>query len=58
MIGICDSAPQFELPDQPGNSVALSELLEAGPLMLYFYPADFLHSARSKRGPFKTYGKH
>lgn len=41
MIGIGDSAPQFELPDQSGNSVPLSELLEAGPLMLYFYPADF-----------------
>ena len=41
MIGIGDSAPQFELPDQSGNSVSLSELLEAGPLILYFYPADF-----------------
>jgi peroxiredoxin Q/BCP len=36
-----DNAPDFTLPDQDGTSVTLSELLQAGPLVLYFYPADF-----------------
>jgi peroxiredoxin Q/BCP len=29
------------LPDQDGESVSLSGLLRTGPLLLYFYPADF-----------------
>ena len=36
-----DRAPAFELPDQDGNQVSLSGLLADGPLLLYFYPADF-----------------
>lgn len=35
------SAPSFTLPDQDGTAVTLSALLRAGPLILYFYPADF-----------------
>jgi peroxiredoxin Q/BCP len=34
-------APEFTLPDQDGQNVSLSSLLQAGPLILYFYPADF-----------------
>lgn len=34
-------APEFVLPDQDGNDVELSDLLTDGPLILYFYPADF-----------------
>ncbi|MDH4047355.1 MAG: peroxiredoxin [Gammaproteobacteria bacterium] len=34
-------APEFILPDETGKEVSLSELLQAGPLVLYFYPADF-----------------
>ena len=34
-------APHFELIDQQGNTIGLSDLLERGPLLLYFYPADF-----------------
>ncbi len=34
-------APHFSLPDQEGRTRALADLLAAGPLMLYFYPADF-----------------
>ena len=34
-------APEFTLPDQDGNEVSLSGLLGGGPLILYFYPADF-----------------
>jgi peroxiredoxin Q/BCP len=34
-----DLVPDFELPDQTGTKRALSELLEAGPVVLFFYPA-------------------
>lgn len=36
-----DQAPEFELADDQGNSVTLSDLLSKGALILYFYPADF-----------------
>lgn len=36
-----DSAPDFTLPDQGGRPVHLAELLVKGPVLLYFYPADF-----------------
>ena len=31
-------APDFELPDQDGKPVRLSELLNDGPVVLFFYP--------------------
>jgi len=34
-------APDFELADQSGRKRTLSSLLSDGPLILYFYPADF-----------------
>ena len=34
-------APEFVLPDDNGNETSLTELLDGGPLILYFYPADF-----------------
>jgi len=36
-----DVAPEFILPDENGNEVSLTQLLEHGPIVLYFYPADF-----------------
>lgn len=36
-----DLAPEFVLPDENGNDVALTQLLQQGPIILYFYPADF-----------------
>lgn len=41
MLNIGDPAPDFTLPDQDGNPVRLAGLLARGPLILYFYPADF-----------------
>ena len=35
------AAPEFTLPDQDGRPRRLSELVADGPLILYFYPADF-----------------
>jgi peroxiredoxin Q/BCP len=34
-------APDFTLPDQDERPVSLASLLARGPLILYFYPADF-----------------
>lgn len=41
MLAPGDRAPDFTLPDQDGRSVNLTQLLQQGPLILYFYPADF-----------------
>jgi peroxiredoxin Q/BCP len=34
-------APDFTAPDQNNEPISLSGLLKNGPLLLYFYPADF-----------------
>jgi len=34
-------APEFDLEDQSGKRHTLKSLLAGGPLILYFYPADF-----------------
>lgn len=36
-----DKAADFTLEDHAGNSVTLDGLVKNGPLLLYFYPADF-----------------
>ena len=41
MLEIGRDAPPFELPDQAGRPVRLNDLLQRGPLVIYFYPADF-----------------
>jgi peroxiredoxin Q/BCP len=41
MLPIGSRAPEFTLPDQDDRTVSLSTLLNRGPLILYFYPADF-----------------
>jgi peroxiredoxin Q/BCP len=41
MLQIGKNAPEFTLPDQDDHSVSLASLLQRGPLILYFYPADF-----------------
>jgi len=41
MLTTGDRAPSFELPNEQGVSQSLQELLQEGPLILYFYPADF-----------------
>ncbi len=40
-MNIGDTAPDFELQDQDGQTVTLDALLAQGPLVLYFYPFDF-----------------
>ncbi|NUP98558.1 MAG: peroxiredoxin [Armatimonadetes bacterium] len=41
MLNVGDHAPDFTLPNQDGLDVRLAEILPQGPLLLYFYPADF-----------------
>ena len=41
MLNIDDIAPAFEAADQNGINHSLAGLLDTGPLILYFYPADF-----------------
>lgn len=41
MLNVGDIAPDFELADDKGNLRSLDDLVEDGPLILYFYPADF-----------------
>lgn len=41
MLPVGETAPEFSLPDQDGRRRSLRELLDGGPLILYFYPADF-----------------
>ncbi len=41
MLNTDERAPEFTLPDQDGHDVSLSGLIKDGPVILYFYPADF-----------------
>ncbi|HEY1892558.1 MAG TPA: peroxiredoxin [Steroidobacteraceae bacterium] len=41
MLTIGARAPEFTLPDADNQATSLSNLLRDGPLILYFYPADF-----------------
>jgi len=41
MLANGQKAPEFELADQDGRQHTLKALLKDGPLILYFYPADF-----------------
>lgn len=41
MLKSGDRAPEFTLPDQDSRDRSLTSLLGDGPLILYFYPADF-----------------
>ena len=41
MLAVGATAPEFSLLDDTGTRQTLGALLGAGPLVLYFYPADF-----------------
>lgn len=41
MLDIGTKAPEFTLQNDRGENISLSRLLKKGPLILYFYPADF-----------------
>ncbi|KAA6397741.1 MAG: putative peroxiredoxin Q/BCP [Streblomastix strix] len=39
-LAVDSVAPDFELPDQDGNVIKLSELTAQGPVVVFFYPKD------------------
>jgi thioredoxin-dependent peroxiredoxin len=41
MLQVGDNAPDFEFTDLDGRTRRLTELLADGPVIVYFYPADF-----------------
>ncbi|MDB6084871.1 MAG: hypothetical protein JWN43_2752 [Gammaproteobacteria bacterium] len=41
MLKAGERAPEFTLPDETGKDRSLTDFLNAGPTVLYFYPADF-----------------
>lgn len=41
MLQAGERAPEFTLPDQTGKDRSLTDFLDAGATVLYFYPADF-----------------
>jgi peroxiredoxin Q/BCP len=41
MLKTGSRAPEFSLPNENDQEVSLTDLLNNGPLILYFYPADF-----------------
>jgi peroxiredoxin Q/BCP len=40
VTAVGDRAPDFDLPAADGSRLRLADLLDRGPLVLYFYPAD------------------
>jgi len=41
MLAVGSRAPEFTLPDHNERDTSLTSLLNKGPLVLFFYPADF-----------------
>ena len=41
MLEVGSKAPEFALANDEGGETSLTVLLQEGPLILYFYPADF-----------------
>ena len=41
MLNTGSQAPEFTLENERGEATTLADLLADGPLILYFYPADF-----------------
>ncbi|MCX2954081.1 peroxiredoxin [Lentzea sp. NEAU-D7] len=52
-----DLAPDFTLPDQDGTDRKLSALLEAGPVVLFFYPGAMTTGCTAQSCHFRDLGK-
>jgi peroxiredoxin Q/BCP len=48
-----DVVPDFELPDETGKQRKLSELLQGGPVVLYFYPAAMTYGCTKESCHFR-----
>lgn len=53
MLNIGDRAPSFELPDDVGGVFRLSDALQLGPLVIYFYPKDFTNVCTREAAMFR-----
>jgi peroxiredoxin Q/BCP len=51
-----DLAPDFALPDQTGTTRRLSDLLAAGPVVLFFYPAAMTAGCTAESCHFRDLG--
>ncbi len=51
-----DEVPDFELPDQHGQSTRLSGLLTDGPVVLFFYPAAMTGGCTKEACHFRDIG--
>ncbi|MDA8380378.1 MAG: peroxiredoxin [Actinomycetota bacterium] len=51
-----DLAPDFELPSEQGATVRLSEELEKGPVVLFFYPKAFTSGCTQESCHFRDVG--
>jgi peroxiredoxin Q/BCP len=49
-------APDFELPDQDGTPRRLSNLVQGGPVVLFFYPAAFTPGCTKEACHFRDLG--
>ena len=52
-----DPAPDFTLPDQDGAPRRLYDLLEAGPVVLFFYPAALTRGCTQESCHFRDLGR-
>jgi peroxiredoxin Q/BCP len=50
------TAPDFELPDQSGRVVRLSDVLRDGPVVLFFYPAAMTGGCTKEACHFRDLG--
>jgi peroxiredoxin Q/BCP len=48
-----DKAPDFELQDQTGTTLQLSEMLTKGPVVLFFYPAAMTYGCTKESCHFR-----
>ena len=48
-----DKAPDFELQDQTGTTLELSEMLKKGPVVLFFYPAAMTYGCTKESCHFR-----
>jgi peroxiredoxin Q/BCP len=48
-----DVAPDFELPDEDGQTRRLSDWLKSGPVVLYFYPAAMTYGCTKESCHFR-----
>jgi len=57
MLAAGDEAPDFTLPDHAGQPFSLAAALAEGPLLLYFYPADFTPGCTREARCFQDLGQ-